>query len=191
MLHDAARAASLPAGQGHRVTTWPTCARPSSPTSSPAASCINAPTSRRWTQRLAAGTLTAYIGFDCTGRQPACRPPGQIMLLRRLQQAGHRPIVLMGGGTTKVGDPSGKDESAPAARARPTSRTTSPASGRVFERFLEFGDGPNDAIMVDNADWLDRLQLHPVPARFRPALLDQPHADLGQRAGCGSSASSR
>ena len=82
------------------------------------------------------------------------------MLLRRLQQAGHKPIVLMGGGTTKVGDPSGKDESRKLLTDEEIDANIA-ASARVFERFLTFGDGPTDAIMVDNADWLDELDYIP------------------------------
>jgi tyrosyl-tRNA synthetase len=80
----------------------------------------------------------------------------QIMLLRRMQQSGHRPIVVMGGGTTKVGDPSGKDES---RRLLTEAEIAANIAGikRAFERFLRFGNGPTDAIMVDNAAWLDRL----------------------------------
>jgi tyrosyl-tRNA synthetase len=83
-----------------------------------------------------------------------------VMMLRRLQQAGHKPIVLMGGGTGKIGDPSFKDE----ARKLLTDDTiTSNVASikRVFERFLTFGDGPSDAVMVDNADWLDKLEYIP------------------------------
>ncbi|MFN3401946.1 MAG: tyrosine--tRNA ligase, partial [Ferrovibrio sp.] len=84
----------------------------------------------------------------------------QIMLLRRLQQAGHKPIVLMGGGTGKIGDPSFKDE----ARKLLTNETIAAnvaSIKTVFERFLAFGDGPSDAIMLDNAEWLDRLEYIP------------------------------
>jgi tyrosyl-tRNA synthetase len=82
------------------------------------------------------------------------------MILRRLQQAGHRPIVLMGGGTTKVGDPSGKDE---ARKLLTTEQINTNIAGirSVFEHFLTFGDGPTDAIMVNNADWLDTLEYIP------------------------------
>jgi tyrosyl-tRNA synthetase len=80
----------------------------------------------------------------------------QIMLLRRLQQAGHKPIVVMGGGTTKVGDPSGKDEGRKLLTSEVIGQNI--ASIRtVFERMLVFGDGPTDAVMVDNAEWLDKL----------------------------------
>jgi tyrosyl-tRNA synthetase len=82
------------------------------------------------------------------------------MLLRRLQQAGHRPIVLMGGGTTKVGDPSGKDESRKLLTSEEINANIA-SIRRVFERLLTFGDGPTDAILVDNAEWLDRLEYVP------------------------------
>ncbi len=100
--------------------------------------------------------VTGYIGFDATAPSLHVGSLVQIMMLRRLQQAGHRPIVLMGGGTTKVGDPSGKDESRKLlTHADIQANITS--IRRVFERFLTFGDGPSDAILLDNADWLDGL----------------------------------
>ncbi len=101
--------------------------------------------------------VTAYIGFDATAPSLHVGSLVQIMMLRRLQQAGHRPIVLMGGGTTKVGDPSGKDES---RKLLTEEEIFANIAGirRVFEQFLTFGDGPTDAIMADNAEWLDRLQ---------------------------------
>src|SRR3954468_6479602 len=104
--------------------------------------------------------VTAYIGFDATAPSLHVGSLVQIMMLRRLQQAGHRPIVLMGGGTTKVGDPSGKDES---RKLLSTEQIDSNIAGirRVFERFLTFGDGAADAIVVNNADWLDTLQYIP------------------------------
>ena len=98
--------------------------------------------------------VPGYIGFDATAPSLHVGSLVQIMLLRRLQQAGHKPIVLMGGGTTKIGDPSGKDESR--RLLTPETINANIASiRRVFERFLTFGDGPTDAIMADNADWLD------------------------------------
>ncbi|VAW00683.1 Tyrosyl-tRNA synthetase [hydrothermal vent metagenome] len=104
--------------------------------------------------------LVGYIGFDCTATSLHVGSLVQIMLLRRLQQAGHKPIVLMGGGTTKIGDPSDKDKSRPLLDdARITANMNSIKT--VFEKFLHFGDGPTDAIMVNNADWLDNLQLIP------------------------------
>ncbi len=102
------------------------------------------------------------------------------MMLRRLQQAGHKPIVLMGGGTTKVGDPSGKDESRKLLTDEEIDANIA-SIRRVFEHFLTFGDGPTDAIMVNNADWLDELEYISVPARGRAAFHDQPDADLRQR----------
>jgi tyrosyl-tRNA synthetase len=108
----------------------------------------------------AGGVVPAYIGFDPTAPSLHVGSLVQIMLLRRLQQTGHKPIVLMGGGTGKVGDPSFKDE------ARKLMTVDTIASNiasikTVFERFLRFGDGPTDAIMVDNAEWLDRLEYIP------------------------------
>src|SRR5438128_10038907 len=96
-------------------------------------------------------TITAYIGFDATAPSLHVGSLVQIMMLRRLQQAGHRPIVLMGGGTTKVGDPSGKDES---RRLLTEDDIAANIAGirRVFEHFLTFGDGPSDAVMVNNDD---------------------------------------
>jgi len=104
--------------------------------------------------------VSAYIGFDATAPSLHVGSLVQIMMLRRLQQAGHRPIVLMGGGTTKVGDPSGKDES---RKLLTNEEINANIAGirRVFERFLSFGEGPTDAIMVNNADWLDTLEYIP------------------------------
>jgi tyrosyl-tRNA synthetase len=102
----------------------------------------------------------AYVGFDATASSLHVGNLVSIMLLRRLQQAGHRPIVLMGGGTTKVGDPSGKDESRKLLTGEEIDSNIANIR-RVFERFLTFGDGPRDAIIVNNADWLDTLQYIP------------------------------
>jgi len=104
--------------------------------------------------------VTGYIGFDATAPSLHVGSLVQIMMLRRLQQAGHRPIVLMGGGTTKVGDPSGKDE---ARRLLTEDDIAANIAGirKVFERFLDFGDGPTGAIMLDNAEWLDGLEYLP------------------------------
>src|SRR5918993_1375355 len=93
--------------------------------------------------------VPAYIGFDATGPSLHVGSLVQIMMLRRLQQAGHRPIVLMGGGTTKVGDPSGKDESRKLLTAEQIDANIA-SIRRVFERFLAFGDGATDAVMVNN-----------------------------------------
>jgi len=104
--------------------------------------------------------VSAYVGFDATAPSLHVGSLVQIMMLRRLQQAGHRPIVLMGGGTTKVGDPSGKDES---RKLLTHEEIDANIAGifRVFERFLTFGEGPCDAIMVNNGDWLDTLEYIP------------------------------
>src|SRR6186997_1152806 len=95
--------------------------------------------------------VPAYIGFDATAPSLHVGSLVQIMMLRRLQQAGHKPIVLMGGGTTKVGDPSGKDESR-RLLTHETIAANIASIRRVFERFLTFGDGRSDAVLVDNAD---------------------------------------
>src|ERR687896_476737 len=101
--------------------------------------------------------VPGYIGFDATAPSLHVGSLVQIMLLRRLQQAGHKPIVVMGGGTTKIGDPSGRDES----RRLLTSeliKSHIASIRRIFEHFLTFGDGPADAIMVDNDEWLAELE---------------------------------
>ena len=105
-------------------------------------------------------TIAAYIGFDATAPSLHVGSLVQIMMLRRLQQAGHKPIVLMGGGTTKVGDPSGKDESRQLLSHEDIQGNIA-SIRRVFERFLTFGDGPSDAIMLDNDEWLSELQYVP------------------------------
>ncbi len=101
--------------------------------------------------------VTGYIGFDCTGPSLHVGSLVQIMTLRRFQQAGHRPIVVMGGGTTKVGDPSGKDETRQLL-THAQIQANKESILKSFRRFLTFGDGPTDAIMVDNAEWLDKLE---------------------------------
>ena len=104
--------------------------------------------------------VTAYIGFDCTAKSMHIGNLVQLMTLRRLQQAGHRPILLMGGGTTKAGDPSGKDETRLIlSPAQIEENKQSMLSG--VRHLLTFGDGPSDAIMVDNAEWLDKLEYIP------------------------------
>src|SRR3954467_8776881 len=98
--------------------------------------------------------VPGYIGFDAPAPSLPVASLVQIMMLRRMQQAGHKPIVLMGGGTTKIGDPSGKDE----ARKLLSSETIDAniaSIRRCFERFMSFGEGPGDAIMINNAEWLD------------------------------------
>jgi tyrosyl-tRNA synthetase len=104
--------------------------------------------------------VPGYIGFDPTAPSLHVGSMVQIMLLRRLQQSGHKPIVLMGGGTGKVGDPSFKDE-ARKLMTEETIKSNVASIKTVFERFLTFGDGPTDAVMVDNAEWLDALEYLP------------------------------
>jgi tyrosyl-tRNA synthetase len=100
--------------------------------------------------------LTGYIGFDCTAPSLHVGHLVSIMMLRKLQQTGHRPIVLIGGGTTKVGDPSGKDE---ARKLLSDTEIAANIAGmeQVFTKFLSFGSGAVDALMINNADWLDGL----------------------------------
>lgn len=106
---------------------------------------------------LARGVVSAYIGFDCTAPSLHAGSLVQIMKLRWLQQCGHRPIVLMGGGTSRIGDPSGKDT---ARKILSLEEIEANMAGirRVFSAYLRFGDGPSDAIMVNNADWLGELE---------------------------------
>jgi len=111
--------------------------------------------------RLAAGRLTAYVGYDCTADSLHIGNLMSIMLLRLFQQTGNRPIVLMGGGTTRIGDPSGKDESRQLLDDATIARNMA-GIRKVFSNFLAFGDGPGDAVMVNNADWLDELRYIPL-----------------------------
>jgi tyrosyl-tRNA synthetase len=104
--------------------------------------------------------VPGYIGFDPTAPSLHVGSLVQIMLLRRLQQAGHKPVVLMGGGTGKIGDPSFKDE---ARKLNSDEVIAANVAGikRIFDRFLTFGDRPSDAVMLDNAEWLDKLEYIP------------------------------
>lgn len=104
--------------------------------------------------------VTAYIGFDCTADSLHIGHMIQLMTLRRLQQFGHKPILLMGGGTTKVGDPSGKDETRQILTTESIEQNKKSILGGI-QHLLKFGEGPSDAIMVDNAEWLDRLEYIP------------------------------
>ena len=105
--------------------------------------------------------VTAYIGFDCTADSLHVGSLVPIMLLRWFQKTGHKPIVLMGGGTTKIGDPSGKDESRQVLSEDAIARNMA-GIRTVFEKFLTFGNGPTDAMIVNNADWLDALGYIPL-----------------------------
>ena len=104
-------------------------------------------------EAAASGVISGYIGFDATAPSLHVGSLIQIMMLRRLQQAGHKPIVLMGGGTTKVGDPTGKDASRPQLTDE-TIQSNIASIRTVFEKFLTFGDGPTDAVTLDNDQWL-------------------------------------
>ncbi len=106
--------------------------------------------------KASSGELVAYIGFDCTARSLHVGSLLPIMLLRWLQKAGGKPVVLVGGGTTRVGDPSGKDESRKLLSLDDIAANKASLQ-RVFSRFLGFGDAKTDAVMVDNADWLGGL----------------------------------
>jgi len=107
--------------------------------------------------RAESGVISAYIGFDATADSLHIGNLVQIMLLRRLQQAGHRPIVLMGGGTTKVGDPSGRDETRQLLTEQQIAANITGIRAS-FARYLDFGTGPSGAIMANNDDWLKNLQ---------------------------------
>ena len=112
-------------------------------------------------ERLGEGRLVAYVGYDCTADSLHVGSLLSIMLLRHFQKCGHKPIVLMGGGTTRIGDPSGKDTARPLLDDAEIARNMA-GIRRIFTRFIEFGDGPTDALMVNNADWLDELRYIPL-----------------------------
>ncbi|MCR8723748.1 tyrosine--tRNA ligase [Frigidibacter sp. ROC022] len=107
-------------------------------------------------EALTKGVVTGYIGFDLTATSLHIGNLVQIMLLRWMQKTGHRPITLMGGGTTKVGDPSGKDEM---RKIISVEQINANADGirKVFSRYISYGDGPTDSPLVNNAEWLDKL----------------------------------
>ena len=107
-------------------------------------------------KRMSKDRVTAYIGFDCTAPSLHVGSLIQIMVLRWLQRTGHKPIILMGGGTTKVGDPSGKDE-ARKLLAEDDITTNMDGIKEIFERYVTIGSGLTDAIVVNNAEWLDKL----------------------------------
>ncbi|MBA3941233.1 MAG: tyrosine--tRNA ligase [Sphingopyxis sp.] len=100
--------------------------------------------------------VPGYIGFDATAPSLHVGSLVQIMMLRRLQQTGHKPVVLMGGGTTRIGDPTGRDESRKMLSDE-TIAANIASIFSIFQQFLTFGDGPTDAVMVDNQDWLGKL----------------------------------
>jgi tyrosyl-tRNA synthetase len=108
----------------------------------------------------ATGRLVAYVGFDCTADSLHVGNLVSIMMLRWVQRTGHRPIALIGTGTTKVGDPSGKDETRQLLDDA-TLAVNRAGVRRSLEGFLQFGDGPGEALLADNADWLDELRYIP------------------------------
>ena len=111
-------------------------------------------------EAAATGAVTTYVGYDCTADSLHIGHLVSIMMLRRLQEAGHRPIVLMGGGTSRIGDPSFRDQQRPLLGAEAIEANKA-AIQRSFTNFLRFGDRPTDAVMVDNAEWLDELRYIP------------------------------
>jgi tyrosyl-tRNA synthetase len=115
-------------------------------------------------ERLSAGTIPAYVGFDATADSLHTGHLLPIMTLRWLQKTGHKPVILIGGGTTRIGDPSFRDTSRPLLDDEQIAKNIDGLK-QVFSRYLAFGDGPTDAVMVDNADWLD-------PLRYLPFLRD-------------------
>jgi tyrosyl-tRNA synthetase len=110
---------------------------------------------------MRAAPITAYIGFDCTADSLHVGSLVQIMILRLLQKHGHKPIVLLGGGTTRIGDPSGKDESRQLLTDEVIAANMA-GIRRCFDPFLRFGDGLSDAMLANNADWLDTLGYIPL-----------------------------
>src|SRR5947209_2338261 len=112
-------------------------------------------------ERMLAGRLAAYVGYDCTSDSLHVGSLVSIMLLRLFQKCGHKPIVLMGGGTTRIGDPSGRDET---RRLLDDTEIACNMAGirTVFTKFFDFGDGPSDAVAVNNSDWLDELRYIPL-----------------------------
>jgi tyrosyl-tRNA synthetase len=115
----------------------------------------------RLDELLSTGTRTAYIGFDCTADSLHVGHLMQIMLLRWWQKAGHKPIALMGGGTTKVGDPSGRDETRQLLTTQQIDANMAEIR-KSFANYLTFGNGPTDAVMANNAEWLDSLLYIPL-----------------------------
>jgi tyrosyl-tRNA synthetase len=111
--------------------------------------------------RMSAGRVTAYVGYDCTADSLHVGHLLSIMLLRLLQKSGHQPIVLMGGGTTQIGDPSFRDTTRPLLDDAAIAANMA-GIRKVFTKFLDFGNGPSDAVMVNNADWLDELRYIPL-----------------------------
>ncbi len=108
-------------------------------------------------QELFTNTMSGYIGFDCTAPSLHVGSLIQIMMLRWFQKTGHKPIILMGGGTTKIGDPSGKDSARPVLSSKAI-ESNQKSIKTIFEKFLKFGSSRNQAIIVNNSEWLDKLK---------------------------------
>ena len=131
-------------------------------------------------EQLSKGEMSAYIGFDCTAPSLHVGSLMQIMILRWLQKCGHRPIVLMGGGTTKIGDPSGKDEarkifSEEDINANMTGIKT------AFKNFIRFEEDGGNAVIVNNDDWLIQLNLIEFLRDYGQHFFRQPYDEHGQR----------
>jgi tyrosyl-tRNA synthetase len=116
-------------------------------------------------ERMSGGPIAAYVGFDATADSLHTGHLLPIMTLRWLQRAGHKPIVLIGGGTTQIGDPSFREDRRPLLDDAQIAKNIAGLK-QVFSRYLTFGDGPTDAVMVDNADWLDLLRYLPFLRDF-------------------------
>ena len=112
-------------------------------------------------ERLRKGRVIAYVGYDCTADSLHVGHLMWIMLLRLFQKCGHKPIVLGGGGTTRIGDPSFRDEVRPLLSDEQIAHNMA-SIRHIFANFLHFGDGPADAMEVNNADWLDELRYIPL-----------------------------
>ena len=146
---------------GQQAKRWRPSSRISCGSCTSAAWSISAATPTRLDELLASGVRTAYIGFDCTANSLHVGPLLQIMMLRWWQKTGHQPITLMGGGTTKVGDPSCRDETRQLLTDEQIDANMAGIK-QVFSKYLKFGNGPTDAVMVNNADWLDTLLYIPM-----------------------------
>ena len=100
--------------------------------------------------------IVAYLGFDCTAPSLHVGNLMQVMILRLLQQYGHKPIILIGGATTKIGDPTGKDEVRKYLTDEDIDKNIEGIK-KSLSKFIKFGDGPSDAVMVNNSEWLDKI----------------------------------
>ena len=131
--------------------------------------------------RMSAGRVTAYVGYDCTADSLHVGSLLSIMLLRLLQKNGHKPIVLMGGGTTRIGDPSFRDAARPLLDDAEIARNMA-GIRKVFTKFIDFGDGTDRCPHGQQRRLARRIALYPAVARRRTTFFGQPNADPGQRA---------